>query len=98
MKITIKSLMLSLVIIFAGGSMTFSQVKYHSPEEINSVLKALNKSYPDLTVLETIGQTYSGKDIIALTIGSGDIGTKPGIAIIGGIDGRYQAGREISLG
>lgn len=95
---TIKSLMLSLVILFTGGSMTFSQVKYHSPGEINSVLKALNKSYPNLTVLETIGQTYSGKDIIALSIGSGETGTKAGIAIIGGIDGRYQAGREISLG
>ncbi|MFW5877586.1 MAG: M14 family metallopeptidase [bacterium] len=98
MKFTIKSLMLSLVILFAGGTATFSQSQYHSPEEINSALKALNKSYPNLTVLETIGQTYSGKDINALTIGSGETGSKPGIAIIGGIDGRYQAGREISLG
>ncbi len=90
--------MLSLAVLFAGGSITFSQAQYHSPEEINAALSALNKSYPGLTVLETIGQTYSGKDIIALTIGSGEAGSKPGIAIIGGIDGRYPAGREISLG
>ncbi|MFO7853347.1 MAG: M14 family metallopeptidase [Bacteroidota bacterium] len=35
---------------------------------------------------------------IALTIGRGDNDLKPGIAIIGGIDGRYVAGREIALG
>ena len=98
MKIIIKIITLSLVIFFTEEAITFSQVKYHSPREINDILSDLNKSYPGLTMLEAIGESYSGKDIKVLTIGSGDTGSKPGIAIIGGIDGRYLAGREITLG
>lgn len=98
MKIIIKSLILSLVIYFTGEALAFTQVKYHEPGEINNMLLGMNREYPGLTKLETIGSTYSGKDIRALTIGSGETGSKPGIAIIGGIDGRYPAGREIALG
>ncbi|HDZ41542.1 MAG TPA: peptidase M14 [Bacteroidetes bacterium] len=98
MKIIIKSLILSLLIFFTGEEIAFTQAKYHEPGEINNILGDLNKSYPGLTRLETIGRTYSGKDIKALSIGSGDIDTRPGIAVIGGIDGRYAAGREIALG
>jgi len=98
MKIIIKSLILSLVLYFAGTANALTQVKYHEPAEINKMLGEMNKTYPDLTKLETIGSTYSGKDIRALTIGRGDTDTKPGIAVIGGIDGRYPAGREIALG
>lgn len=98
MKIIFKSLILSLVIILAGEESVFTQVKYHEPGEINEILSELSKSYPGLTYLETIGLTYSGKDIKALTIGSGNTDMRPGIAIIGGIDGRYAAGREIALG
>ena len=75
-----------------------SQAKYHSPGEINSILSELNKAYPALTMLETIGKTDSGKEVNVLTIGSGESSMKPGIAIVGGIDGRYIAGREIALG
>ena len=98
MKIIIKFLLLSHIAFFATEAIIYSQVKYHSTGEINSILSGLNKSYPRLTILETIGKTDSGKDINVLTIGTGDIGTKPAIAIIGGIDGRYVAGQEIALG
>ena len=98
MKIILKSLLLSLAMFFATEAIIYSQVKYHSTGEINYILSDLNKSYPRLTILETIGKTDSGKDINVLTIGTGDIGTKPAIAIIGGIDGRYVAGQEIALG
>lgn len=98
MKLIIKFLLLSSVIFFTCEANTCSQVKYHTTGEINSILSSLNKNYPGLTILETIGKTDSGKDINFLTIGTGEAGTKPGIAIIGGIDGRYMAGREIALG
>lgn len=98
MKIISKFLMLSALMFFAMEAILCGQAKYHNPEEINSILSTLNNSYPDITMLETIGETDSGKEINALTIGRGDNDLKPGIAIIGGIDGRYVAGREIALG
>jgi len=98
MKIIIKFLLLSFIVFFAREAIVCSQVKYHNPGEINSILIGLNKTYPALTMLETIGATDSGKDINVLTIGTGETGLKPGIAIIGGIDSRYVAGREVALG
>lgn len=98
MKIVFKYLFLSLLISIAGGGISFSQHVYHNPAEINEALNQLNRTYPGLTRLETIGKTYSGMDIKALVIGSGNRDSKPGIAVIGGIDGRYIAGREIALG
>ncbi|HEN20436.1 MAG TPA: hypothetical protein ENN86_00325 [Desulfobacteraceae bacterium] len=98
MKITIKLLLLSLVIFFTGEATGSGQAVYHSHGEINKLLNDLNRNYPGITSLETIGETYSGKEIQSLAIGTGDKDSKPGIAIIGGIDGRYVAGREISRG
>lgn len=86
------------MVFFATEAIICSQAKYHSHGEINSILGRLNNAYPGLTTIETIGTTDSGKDINVLTIGTGETGAKPGIAIIGGIDGRYIAGREIALG
>ncbi|MEA1887726.1 MAG: M14 family metallopeptidase [Bacteroidota bacterium] len=97
MKIIIKLLILSTVMLFTMEAFICAQAKYHNPGEINSILNTLNKSYPGLTMLETIGKTDSGKEINALTIGRGETDERPGIAIVGGIDGRYVAGREIVL-
>ncbi len=98
MKITLKSLVPALLMLFAGSAISLGQAKYQSPGEINSDLEKLNKEFPGISSLETIGKTYSGKEIKVLTIGTGETGSKPAIAIIGGTDGRYLAGREISLG
>jgi len=98
MKIIIKFFLLSSIVFFAREDILCSQAKYHSPGEINSILSGLNKTYPALTTFETIGKTNSGEEINVLTIGTGESGMKPGIAIVGGIDGKYIAGREIALG
>jgi len=98
MKTVFKHLILSLLILLAWEGTGRSQSAYHNPGEINDALSKLNNTYSDLSELETIGKTYSGMDIKALVIGAGDRDSKPGIAVIGGIDGRYIAGREIALG
>ncbi len=60
--------MLSALIFFALEAILCGQAKYHNPEEINSILSTLNNSYPEITMLETIGKTDSGKEINTCTM------------------------------
>lgn len=60
-------------------------------------IKALGKSYPSLCNVTTVCTTAGGIEIFALTIGSGEKDDKPGIAVIGGIDGRYIHSREMAI-
>lgn len=64
----------------------------------NNRLKALVKSYPQLTQLKSITQTSGGKDIWQLTIGSGSPDNKPAIAIIGGVEGNQVLSTELAIG
>ncbi len=60
-------------------------------------IRALAKSHPSLCSVSTVCTTAGGTDLLALTIGRGENGEKPGIAILGGIDGRYIHSREIAI-
>ncbi|HUW93908.1 MAG TPA: M14 family metallopeptidase [Bacteroidales bacterium] len=61
-------------------------------------IRALEKNYPTLCSISTLCTTAGGKDIFALTIGRSATENKPGIAIVGGIDGRYIHSREMAIG
>jgi hypothetical protein len=43
-------------------------------------------------------KTAGDRQIVVITVGSGEKDLKPGIAVIGGTEGNYLAGRELSLG
>ncbi len=60
-------------------------------------IRALAKSHPSLCSVSTVCTTAGGTDLLALTIGRGENGEKPGIAILGGIDGRYIHSREMAI-
>jgi len=60
-------------------------------------IRALAKSHPSVCSVSTVCTTAGGVDILALTIGRGENGEKPGIAILGGIDGRYIHSREMAI-
>lgn len=60
-------------------------------------IKALEKDYPKLCSVSTVCTTAGGMEILSITIGRGENGEKPGIAILGGIDGRYIHSREMAI-
>ena len=60
-------------------------------------IRALVKSHPSMCSVSTVCTTTGGTDVLALTIGRGENGEKPGIAILGGIDGRYIHSREMAI-
>ncbi len=63
-------------------------------ERINSLVK----TYPSLLTAKSLTKTLGGKDIWMLSIGTGNTGQKPAIAIVGGVEGSHLLGTELALG
>ena len=65
-----------------------------SSQPLASRLNSLKKE-AGIVSISTLTKTHGGKDIIVAELGSGDRDNKPGIAVIGGIDGRYLYSTEV---
>ena len=97
MKISALRMILPLLaLIFTFDLQAQAQYTNHAAQI--SKAESLVKEYPSLCSVRTLVKTAGSRDIIVLTIGTGDKDNKPGIAIVGGVEGNYIAGREISLG
>lgn len=72
--------------------------QYRDHSQIASKAKSLASQYPAICSARSLVKTAGGKDIWIITIGTGDRDNKPGIAIVGGTDGKYILGRELALG
>jgi len=70
----------------ADHPMTWTE--YHSIEDINAYLEFLQTTYPDLVSLESIGQSYEGREMKVVKICKGGCGAKPAMWIDGGIHAR----------
>src|SRR4051812_11484250 len=95
--------MIKKIIAFAlAGSFlfttSFSQPGYNNYNQQSSRLNTLSKGFPQLVKLISIAKTTGGKDIWMITIGSGNTDTKPGIAVIGGVEGSHLLGTELAIG
>jgi hypothetical protein len=75
-----------------------AQDGYSDYRTLTSKISALGKVNPAVCSVRSLVRTEGGKEIWLLTIGTGDAGTKPGIAVLGGIEGNHLLGREIALG
>ncbi|MCX6573155.1 MAG: M14 family zinc carboxypeptidase, partial [Candidatus Aminicenantes bacterium] len=42
--------------------------QYYTLDQVYEALKALNKAYPQLTTLETVGTSEEGRPIMAMTV------------------------------
>lgn len=97
MKTASRILILSLLV--SSYSMQISaQVQYRNFREIFLKTEMLVREYPALCSVKSLVKTAGGKEILILTIGTGEKDQKPAIAVLGGIDGNYPAGRELALG
>jgi len=73
---------------------------YYTYEQVNEALKALNRAYPSLTMLEEVGRSEEDRIIYALTINNpktGDPLSKPGIYADGNIHGNEIQAGEVCL-
>ncbi|KAJ8971240.1 hypothetical protein NQ314_000802 [Rhamnusium bicolor] len=67
------------------GVVTFTE--YMRFDEINEYLETLERNYPNIVKIEELGESYEGRDLLAVRISSGG-SDKPIIFIDGGIHGR----------
>jgi hypothetical protein len=61
-------------------------------------IEALKSTYPSICSVKSLAKTVGGKEIWVLSIGTGNKDSKPGIAVLGGIEGSYVAGKELTTG
>lgn len=80
------------------SSVAMAQNNYSNYAQQTSRLNALAKNYPQLAKLRTLTKTTGGKDVWQLTLGSGDVDTKPAIVIAGGTEGNHILGTELAIG
>ncbi len=74
--------------------------QYYSLDQIYEALRALNKAYPQLTTLETVGKSEEGRPLMAMTVNNPKTGAaldKPAIYVDGNMHGNEIQGGDISL-
>ncbi len=84
----------------ANPKVTVSWNRYNDHAGISEILKKIEKAYPNLAKLESIGKSYDGRDLwcIAITDYSKGYATrKPGMYIDGNIHSNEVQGSEFSL-
>ena len=77
-----------------------SFTRYYNYEELTDALKMLAKAYPQFLKLESIGKSYEGRDIWAMTINNPETGpemTKAAMYIDGNIHGNEIQASEVCL-
>jgi len=75
-----------------------AQTGYSNYSQQTNRLTTLSKTYSQSAKLKSISKTAGGKDVWMITIGNGNTETKPGIAIVGGVEGNHLLGTELALG
>ena len=71
---------------------------YGNYAQMTQRIRALHDKYSDKMQFRSLGKTEGGKDIWVITLGKGETGKHPAIAIVGGVDGRHLLGVELAMG
>jgi len=104
MKNYFKYLILLLLITFLScfdnswnSHRSTAEFNYKTPDEINSFLDRVKSDYPDITSVETVGYSESGRVIRAMIISDnpGTLEGEPAVRLTGGIHGDETAGVEL---
>ena len=82
-----------------GGGSGESYYQYHTPEDIDIFLDEIKLNYPDITAIETVGYSESGRVIKALVISDnpGTLEGEPAIRLTAGIHGNEMMGVELLI-
>lgn len=91
----------SFYLLFCAGllapSLSFSQSDYTAPKEMKARLQNIVSKYPSMAKMESIAKTPSSNEVLAVTLGVGDVANHPAIAVVAGVDPRHLVGVETSL-
>ena len=80
---------------FTGAA--FAQSGFSDQDALSDRLRQLDRTYGNYTELTSLAKSPGGNDIWLLTIGTGDVSSKPAIAVIGGAQGSHILGTELAV-
>lgn len=83
-------------LIFLSG--LIAQSNYGNFASLTNRINALARAYPQQVKVRALTKTAGGKEVWQLTVGSGNMDSKPAIAIIGGTEGNHIFGTELAIG
>jgi hypothetical protein len=86
------------ITLFIGVMQLSAQTQYSNYKTMSQKVEALTKEFPLFCTSKSLIKTAGGKDIWIITIGTGDKDNKPGIAIVGGVEGSHILGKELAAG
>ena len=89
-------LLVSGFLIGFSGAVS-AQNSYSDHDALSNQLRQLDRTYGNYTELISLAETPNGNEIWLLTIGTGDVTTKPAIAVIGGAQGSHILGTELAV-
>jgi len=87
----------TVLLLWSAGTLQ-AQKSYKTYSELTQMVQSLASANSDICSVRSLVRTAGGKDIWLIIIGSGKTDEKPGIAVFGGVDGRYILSRELALG
>lgn len=91
-------LVCSTIIVAAAAQSLFANPAldgYSNHEQFTRAVEELDRS--DLVSVSSLGKSLSGRDLVLLTLGTGKVHEKPGIVVIGNVQGSHLAGAELAL-
>jgi hypothetical protein len=94
------SLILLIFISCSGGSSSDTAFQYLTPEEIDVFLNEIKLNYPNITSIETLGDSQSGDHVIKALVISDNPGTdegEPAVRLTGGIHGNEKMSVELMI-
>ena len=83
-----------------SAEVTLSFDHFYDHAELTSALQTLEKNYPNLAKVQSIGKSYKGRDLWAIVLSNPKTGPaerKPGYYIDGNIHGNEIQGAEVAL-
>jgi len=95
-------LFLSFTLFLAASPGELAFDMYHTPKEVNSLLKSWSSEYPQLTKLVNIGKSSGKSDLLVLRIaakgkGSPEPDSRPAIFVSANTEGVHLVGTEAAL-
>jgi hypothetical protein len=96
MKKIYLSMALGLGMLYLAPQVSKAQGDYPNLSQISQRLQAISGSGSPAK-LTSLTKTEGGKDIWVLKVGRGDLDNKPGIAVVGGVEGFHVLSVELAL-
>jgi len=81
-----------------GGVLGFD--RYHTPEELNAAVRAINRANPGVTAIHSIGRSPGGQELLVLEIGpqaGGKSRRIPAVFVVGNLEGTLPIASEAAM-